>query len=332
MGLHPANADTLLIRIKPEVLELVRSRPAQSRPALFIMLSNFVVAGEDSAAGDFDSESVRRFLGNPVARANAVRQLRAAVLRHGLAGTTLDIENFAPDLHANVLSFARELQQEMHAIGRLSTQAVAVSEDDDYIQRAAEVNDKLFPMLFDEHYSSGDPGPIASQRFFVTQAERFARLVDPSKLIFMVGAYGYDWNDADAVLHNRAGSGQLPGDHARGSRPRPPAAAAGSRNAQSVHPLDRRGFDRARDLVSRRDHGLQPDAGRASPRRRRPRHLAARRRGSVVVARHRCRRNAPRRRQPPSGPTRLRHRVRGDRGDPADHRLPLAGPSRGHRR
>ena len=131
----PQNADTLLIRIKPEVLELVGSRPAQSRPALFIMLSNFVVAGEDSAAGDFDSESVRRFLGNPVARANAVRQLRAAVLQHGLGGTTLDIENFAPELHANVLSFARELQQEMHAIGRLSTQAVAVSEDDDYIKR-----------------------------------------------------------------------------------------------------------------------------------------------------------------------------------------------------
>ena len=200
----PANADTLLIRIKPEVLDLVESRPAKSRPELFLMLSNFVAEGEDSSAGDFDSESVRRFLGNPVARANAVRQLRAAVVQHGLAGTTLDIENFAPDLHANVLSFARELQQEMHAIGRLSTQAVAVSEDDDYIRRAAEVNDRLFPMLFDEHYSSGDAGPVASQRFFVTQAERFARLVDPSKLIFMVGAYGYDWNDRDAVLHHRA--------------------------------------------------------------------------------------------------------------------------------
>ena len=127
-------------------------------------------------------------------------------------------------------------------------------------------------------------------------------------------------------------SGQLPGDHARGARSRPSAAAAGSRDAQSVHPLDRRGFDRARHLVSRRDHGLQPDAGRASPRRCRPRHLAARRRGSVAVARHRSRRNAPRRRQPPSGPARLRHGVRGHRGDPADHRLPLAGPSRRHRR
>ena len=28
---------------------------------------------------------------------------------------------------------------------------------------AKALNDKLFPMLFDEHYSRGDPGPIASQ-------------------------------------------------------------------------------------------------------------------------------------------------------------------------
>ncbi|HEX7825686.1 MAG TPA: polysaccharide deacetylase family protein, partial [Mycobacterium sp.] len=92
----------------------------------------------------------------------------------------------------------------MHSIGRLSTQAVAVSDDDAYIRRAAALNDKLFPMLFDEHYSSGDPGPVSSQKFYVTQAERFARLVDPSKLILMVGAYGYDRNDAEAVVRHQA--------------------------------------------------------------------------------------------------------------------------------
>ncbi|MBA3673185.1 MAG: glycosyltransferase, partial [Gemmatimonadaceae bacterium] len=41
------------------------------------------------------------------------------------------------------------------------------------------------------------PGPIASQRFYVREARRFTRLVDPDRLILMVGTYGYDWNDAD---------------------------------------------------------------------------------------------------------------------------------------
>jgi peptidoglycan-N-acetylglucosamine deacetylase len=59
-------------------------------------------------------------------------------------------------------------------------------------------------MLFDEHYASGDPGPVSSQQFYVTQAKRFARLVPPSQLILMIGAYGYDWNDAEAVNNHRA--------------------------------------------------------------------------------------------------------------------------------
>ena len=126
------------------------------------------------------------------------------MLQYGLAGTTLDMENFDASLQTQVLGFARELHDAMHSIGRLSTQAIAVSDDDAYIRRAAAQNDKLFPMLFDEHYGSGDPGPVSSQRFYVTQAQRFARLVDPSKLILMVGAYGYDWNDAEAVVRHQA--------------------------------------------------------------------------------------------------------------------------------
>ncbi|MDB4900641.1 MAG: polysaccharide deacetylase, partial [Gemmatimonadetes bacterium] len=70
--------------------------------------------------------------------------------------------------------------------------------------RAAATNDKLIPMLFDEHYAGGEPGPVASQQFYVTQARRFAQLVSPSKLILMIGAYGYDWNDAEAVTNHRA--------------------------------------------------------------------------------------------------------------------------------
>ncbi|PYP77472.1 MAG: polysaccharide deacetylase [Gemmatimonadetes bacterium] len=200
----PSNADTLLLRVKPQVIDLFANRPAESRPALFIMLSNFVVAGTDSAAGRFDPAAVRRFLESPVARANALRQLRRAVLQYGLAGTTLDMENFDESLQSEVLGFARELHDTMHAIGRLSTQAVAVGDDDAYIKLAAKENDKIFPMLFDEHYASGDPGPVSSQQFFTSQAKRFARLVEPSKLILMIGAYGYDWNDAEAVTNHRA--------------------------------------------------------------------------------------------------------------------------------
>ena len=199
------DADTLLLRIKPQVIELFNSRPIETRPSLFLMVTNYVVTpGRDSALGKFDPEVVRRFLSSPVARANAIRQLKSAVTTYGLAGTTLDLENFDPALQSQVLAFAHELHDAMHAMGKLATQAIAAGDPDAYIQRAGATNDKLFPMLFDEHYASGDPGPIASQGFYVAQAKRFARLVPPSKLILMIGAYGYDWNDAEAVARHQA--------------------------------------------------------------------------------------------------------------------------------
>ena len=196
--------DSLLLRVKPEVVELLNSRPPETRPSLFIMVSNFVVTGSDSAAGHFDAAVVRRFLMNPAARARAVHQLQTAVRQYGLAGTTLDMESFEPDVQPQVLTFARELHDAMHNVGKLATQAIAVSDADSYVTQAAAINDKLFPMLYDEHFDRGDPGPIASQHFYVTQAQRFARLVSPSKLILMIGTYGLDWNDAEAVANHRA--------------------------------------------------------------------------------------------------------------------------------
>jgi cellulose synthase/poly-beta-1,6-N-acetylglucosamine synthase-like glycosyltransferase/peptidoglycan/xylan/chitin deacetylase (PgdA/CDA1 family)/spore germination protein YaaH len=204
-GFFPRDADSLLLRIKPQVIELLNSRPVETRPSMFLMITNFVVEpGRDSTTGKFDPEVVRRFLSNPVAKANALRQLRAAVTTYGLAGTTLDLENFDPALQAQVLDFAHELHDAMHSMGKLATQAIAAGDPDAYVQRAGAVNDKLFPMLFDEHYQGGEPGPIASQSFYLAQARRFARLVPPSKLILMIGAYGYDWNDAEAVAAHRA--------------------------------------------------------------------------------------------------------------------------------
>lgn len=197
-------ADSLTLRVDKKVIDLLGSKPPETRPSLFLMLSNFIVSGRDSVRGHFDAKVVRAFLQNPAARAAAIRQIQGAVQQYGFAGTTLDMESFDPTLEPQVLSFARQLHDAMHAMGKLATQAVAASDADAYVRQAALVNDKLFPMLYDEHYSSGDPGPIASQHFYATQAERFATLVSPSKLVLMVGAYGYDWNDAEAVANHQA--------------------------------------------------------------------------------------------------------------------------------
>ena len=55
-------------------------------------------------------------------------------------------------------------------------------------------------MLYDEHYGGGDPGPVASQAWFVKTARHMMRFIPPNKAILTLGAYGYDWNDSARKL------------------------------------------------------------------------------------------------------------------------------------
>src|SRR2546423_3560059 len=116
-------SDSLTLRIDKRVVALLNNQPPETRPSLFIMLSNFVVSGRDSAKGHFDAQAVRAFLGSPAARANAVRQLRETVQQYGLAGTTLDMESLDPTLGAQGLAVACGLYGAVHGLHKLAPPA-----------------------------------------------------------------------------------------------------------------------------------------------------------------------------------------------------------------
>ena len=197
----------------------------------------------------------------------------------------------------------------MHSMGKLATQAIAVGDETRTSSARGAINDKLFPMLFDEHWAKGDPGPIASQRFYVDAgaALRSARA--------SVEAHPDD-RRVGLRLERRRGGGstsggrlRLPGSDARCART--DATAAGV-DPVSINPYMQwtdAGLHRSRALVSRRDHRVQRDAGRPRARRRGSCDLASRRRGSVAVERStrtdRCCRG-----QPEDHAAQLRRRVR----------------------
>ena len=63
-------------------------------------------------------------------------------------------------------------------MGKLVTQAASVNDSDHQLARFAQVNDYLFLMLYDEHFGkTGDPGPIASQQWFVERMRHMLRFV-----------------------------------------------------------------------------------------------------------------------------------------------------------
>src|SRR5437868_2594338 len=175
----------------------VLEEPVDKRPRLLLMVSNF-----NSLAQEFSRQELRALLSRPSSRARAIEQLTQVVKANGLAGVLVDFEvadNF-PHLHEMSMAFTRELEAVLHPLGKTVAYAIPASIEDRDLPEIAGTVDQVFAMLFDEHYSGGDPGPVASQQFYADRARAIAAIVPRDKLMLMVGAYGYDWNDRNGKI------------------------------------------------------------------------------------------------------------------------------------
>ena len=188
------------IAIGPDfkVLDVVQKLPEKDRPRIFAMVSNF-----DNKTARFDAKGLRRLLATSASREAAAFKLVDAAEKYGFAGITVDFEEVPDDLLDPMFEFMRYLRVGLKTGHRLLTSAVAVSTDSVTARRFAALNDFLFLMLYDEHYSSGDPGPVASQSWYVEKARQLMTWIPPGQAILALGAYGYHWNDAGGKLSGR---------------------------------------------------------------------------------------------------------------------------------
>ncbi len=108
-------------------------------------------------------------------------------------GLSLDIENLTDDADAAYLTFIKELYANLHPRDLRLYVNVGVSAPDDELKQIAENSDGVVLMNYDEHEVDSQPGPIASQNWFVANLTRALKSVPKEKLICAVGNYGYDW-------------------------------------------------------------------------------------------------------------------------------------------
>ncbi|MGA2352527.1 MAG: glycosyltransferase [Terracidiphilus sp.] len=125
-------------------------------------------------------------------------ELRQQILRFFAAypayrGLSLDIENLPDEASPAYVKFLQELYADLHQRNlRLYVTAMVLTTDDDFKQIAAN-SDGVVLMNYDEHQIESQPGPIASQDWFVNNLRRVLKVVPKEKLICAVGNYGYDW-------------------------------------------------------------------------------------------------------------------------------------------
>lgn len=170
------------------------------------------------ASGNFSGPLARTLLSKPDAQDHAVASVAAKLSSMDAAGAEIDFEDIAPELRPQLTQFMTKLATQLHKDGRTLSIAVPAKMGDnptsswsgafDYAALGSTV-DHLMIMAYDEHYRTGDPGPVASLPW-VEGVIRYAITVMPTKKIVLgVPLYGYDWGPKGGVAVGDSTAAQL---------------------------------------------------------------------------------------------------------------------------
>jgi peptidoglycan-N-acetylglucosamine deacetylase len=159
--------------------------------------------------GRFRADVVRRIAAEDLALSDAADALARIVAAGSYTGLVFDFEEQRRADTALVLHAIRTLGDAARLRGA-RTIAVAIPAGDTtaYPTRAfADVADALVVMLYDEHWSTSGPGPIASPQWVSRTLGRRVGDVGPDRLIAALPLYGYRWGanpTADALSYSAA--------------------------------------------------------------------------------------------------------------------------------
>ena len=126
-------------------------------------------------------------------RADLIDNIYNNLIEHKFAGVNIDFE----ELHARdreaFVDFMEQLRAKLAPAGLLVTESIPTDDPAYDLKRLAAINDLIVPMVYDEHYQSSAPGPVASEDWFYTQLQKLTKVLPPSKTVIGFGNYGYDW-------------------------------------------------------------------------------------------------------------------------------------------
>ena len=163
---------------------------AREDTEIFPHLDNFNAHTQswDPAMGDVIKDPAKR----SQIRQEILRLFAAFPVYHGLS---FDIESLNDDARPAYLTLIQEIYSDLHARHLHLYVNVAVSTPVEELKVISASSDGVVLMNYDEHEVESQPGPIASQEWFVGNLNRVlkSKAVPIEKLICAVANYGYDW-------------------------------------------------------------------------------------------------------------------------------------------
>jgi peptidoglycan-N-acetylglucosamine deacetylase len=138
--------------------------------------------------------AVGAFLSNPDSRATFIHQADQFLAANpSYRGLVLNFQEIPDEAQTGYMALLASLYQDFQARHYKVFVNTLVGNDELDLKYIADHSDGLLLMNYDEHLIGTDPGPIASQDWFVENLQNALKVVPKEKIICSIGSYGYDW-------------------------------------------------------------------------------------------------------------------------------------------
>lgn len=141
--------------------------------------------------GKWDAQVLHNWIGTEKKRSQLIQELLKRIQKNGYHGINIDFEGIDPKDKNNLTLFIKELSQVFHKHNLQVTQDVPASDASFDYQNLAKYADQLYIMMYDEHFATGKPGPIASLGWVQDTLKKLP--IPKDKRTIILGSYGYDW-------------------------------------------------------------------------------------------------------------------------------------------
>lgn len=151
---------------------------------------------------NFDPETAKFLLESQENRGRLINNILNELVSNNYKGVNIDIEGIYYYNRPHFNAFMRELYNMLHSLGFEVTVAVPAKTWDnpslpwtggyDY-REIGKYADRMVLMTYDEHWSGGTPGPIASIGWVQKVIDYALTVIPQEKIMLGIAAYGYDW-------------------------------------------------------------------------------------------------------------------------------------------
>jgi len=152
--------------------------------------------------GGWNRDAVHSVLTRTDPRNRTINAILGLLDKYGYDGVSIDFENVAPQDRSALTAFVVRLAGAVHGRGKVMTIAVPAKTRDDLTNdwngafdytALGSAADAIIVMAYDEHWSTSEAGPIASEPWVDAVAQFAASETDRSKIMLGVAFYGYVW-------------------------------------------------------------------------------------------------------------------------------------------